>query len=76
MFVSGGYNFFQICLYFIRHNSLKWFETLKTLMITLFRNQCNTNTKGKFSTLQLDLNKAGMLYSGHLSVACTFSSEP
>ena len=29
--------------------------------------------KHEFSTLQWDLDKAGMLYSGHDSVACTFS---
>ena len=29
--------------------------------------------KHEFSTLQWDLDKAGMLYSGHVSVVCTFS---
>ena len=76
VFVSGGYNFFQISLYFIMHNFLEWFEILKILMMTLFRNQCNTNTKDEFWTLQSNLDKAGMLYSGHLSVVCKFSLEP
>ena len=38
---------------------------------TLFRNQCNINTIGCL-TLQWDVDKASMLYSGHLNVACIF----
>ena len=76
VFVSGRYIFFQISLYFIMHNSLEWFEILKTLMITLFRNHSNTNTKDEFWTLQSNLEKAGMLYSGHVSVVCKFSLKP
>ena len=40
---------------------------------TLFRNYCNINTIYECLTLRWNLDKAGMLYSGHLSVACSFS---
>ena len=41
--VSGGKNFFKICSYFMKQNSLEWFEILKTnedmgRRRTLFRN--------------------------------------
>ena len=36
-------------------------------------NQCNVNTIHEFLTLQWNLDKAAMLCSAHLSVACTFS---
>ena len=32
--VSGGKDFFQICSYFMKQNSLECFEIFKTLMIT------------------------------------------
>ena len=38
----------------------------------LFRNYCNINTI-ECLTLQWNLDKAGILYGGHLSVVCTFS---
>ena len=34
VWVSGGNNFFYICSYFMKQNSLGWFQILKTLIMT------------------------------------------
>ena len=35
MCVSGGNNFFWICLYFTKQNALEWFKIIKTFIMTL-----------------------------------------
>ena len=80
VFFSCGNNFFfQICSYFIKQNCLEWFEILKTLLMTwAVEEYClEINViliqQMNFRFSQWDLGEAGILYSGHLSVPCTFS---